>query len=302
MKRLLYIIALVLILAATGFVTVSFMQSRSQSELLAKYDSTTTVALPTALVGFPDIEYIPIYPTALVTSATISFNGHVRPIADVSRADISRDVPDDRSIMYEVTDSPDMIAEFYQVILSKKGWSLLSSREQVSLYSWTDPAGKRGWGQHLEVVIGSTVDNSKTLVNLNYGRHPIIGEGLPLYADAQKVATTQSDTEKSYLFGEVPVHVTNITYLSSASPQEIADFYNNSMFEYGWEFFDRSGAGEVEKQTGDISSQEGIYFRSAPHIGGDVSYHLFVTATMQKDGRTFVKLHVEELKITNNGP
>jgi hypothetical protein len=302
MKRLPYTLAFVLVLATTGLVIVNFMQTRSQ--LVAKQDDTMPTALPTALVDYPDIEYVPIYPNASVTSALISFNGHSRNIADLSRADISRDVADARNISYEVGESSDKVAEFYKQMLPKKGWLLRSNEGEESLYSWTDPQGKLRWGQYLKLVIGLTLDNARTLVNLEYGRYPEVKKGLPIYTDAQQVSTGHSETEMTSPSGNIPVHVTDTTYLSSASPQEISEFYNNSMFECGWYFFDRSGAGEVKTQTGEIGSQEGLYFRYS-RLGWDMrsgaGAELFITAVAQKDGRILVKLHVEESEGTNFG-
>jgi hypothetical protein len=98
--------------------------------------------------------------------------------------------------------------------------------------------------------------------------------------------------------------VTDVTYNSKAAPDEIADFYNHSMIEYGWSFFDRSGSGETVTQTGDILSEEGLFFRSTRR-GWEtetiVSYQLFVSATKQQDGQTLVKLHAEERKVPSDG-
>lgn len=237
-------------------------------------------AISSALVGFPDIEHVPIYPNASVTTAT------------------NQDVTS-MQVVYEVSDRIDKVQVFYQDMLTKKGWLLRSSEGQASLYSWIDPARKSPWHLRLEVVIGFTLDESKTLVSIEYGRYPDTEDGLPLYPDAQQAATTHSDTEKSFLSEKVPVHVTDTIYLSSASPQEVAHFYNNSMLQYGWSFFDRSTPGPSDVQTGSINSQEGMYFKSN-HLGWGmttiVSDELFVTATVEKDGRTLVKLHVEEME------
>lgn len=283
MRRFLYTIVVAVVLVVLGFIIASFVQNRSL--LLATRDDIMSPAIPTALAGFPDIEHVPVYPNATITKAAVQS-------------------VDFRHIVYEVRDSTDAVAKFYQETLPKKGWLFRTSRVQSSLYSWTDPAGKSPWHLHLEVTVGFTLDESKTLVNINYGRYPDVEEGLPIYSDAVQVTTTRSKTEKSPTF-DFPAHITDISYLSARSPREIEEFYNNSLLEYGWSFFDRSGAGTINKQTGDITSEEGLYFR-AGRIGWDmktsVSYHLFITATAQGDGQTSVKLHLEELDISNAGP
>src|SRR6476646_3707965 len=106
MKRLLSAVIVGIVLLATGFVAFDVLGVRSQFlaniRLATVGSQTTPVALPTVLVGFPDIEYIPIYHNANVTEAVSHYSNN-------------------RNIVYEVAEREDRIAAFYQDTLAEKG-------------------------------------------------------------------------------------------------------------------------------------------------------------------------------------
>jgi hypothetical protein len=287
MRRSLYALIIIVVLLAIGFVILN--SARSKSKLAADRGSevsqTVPLALPTALSGFPDIDYIPIYLNASVittTSELVIF----------------------RRVVYEVGDSTDKVDVFYRDTLAKKGWRFLNSQDSLSLYDWADPSGKSPWHLYLEVVLGLTLDNSKTLVTLIYGRYPDIGDSLPVSPDAQQITTSHSEEEKGTGSEKIQVHVTDKTYLSKASPQDLTNYYDGSLLEYGWYFYDRA-SGPSNSQTGDITSQDGLYFASQ-HKGASMETTLIsglsITATPQKDGQMLVTLHVEESESPMGGP
>lgn len=276
MKRLAYGVVLLLMLLTAGFVVGRSIQGNSYS---------MPTPLPTALADFPDIDHVPVYANASVTKA-------------------ENESPAFRHIVYEAQDSMDRVNAFYRDTLTQKGWVIGSTRQQASLYSWSDPSGKSPWHLYLVVVIGLTLDDSKVLVNLDYGRYPDTGGGLPLYPDAQRVETTHSNVERSAESKKTQVQINEITYLSNANPNEIAGFYNHSLVDYGWSFYDRAGPGPSSTQTGDISSPEGLYFRSRHkgwQMAGSEAEDLFITATTQNNGQTLVKLHAEQFEIPSSG-
>jgi hypothetical protein len=292
MRKLPYTIAVTLALIAAGFVTVSFVQSKT--DVIAKWGNIMPTpdiptALPTALVGFPDIEHVPVYPNASVT---------------FTRTEATKL----NHFSYQVGERMDKVAAFYQEMLPKKGWLLKRSNGLRSIYSWTDPEGKLFWQMYLEVGIEMTLDQSKTAVYLDYGRYPNTEKGLPLYPDAQQVSVTHSNIEKNS--NSEKTHVTDITYLSNASPQEIAAFYTNtnSMQEYGW--YNREPGWSTEEygwfpfddpgSWAGYNPREGLYFSASRPTWGEksgvYSYQLLATATLQEDGRIRIKLHVEEME------
>lgn len=287
MKQLFYTVAVTLILLTMGVVAVSYVQSKTA--VIAEQENAMPSALPTALVGFPDIEHVPVYPGATVTftkTETTKLN----------------------HMAYQVEEPMEKVIEFYQEMLPKKGWLLRSRDNHLNVYNWTDLEGKLFWQMYLEFEIELSLDTSKTVVYLNYGRYPNTEEGLPLYPGAQQISVSHSIMEKSFPSGKTPVRVTDITYLSSANPLEIAAFYNNSMQDYGWLNqgsrwstqehgwfpFDNPGAWEG------YNPHEGLYFvawrPSWGETSGVYSYNLLATATQQKDGRVVIKLHVEEME------
>jgi hypothetical protein len=291
MKRLRYTVTVTLALIVIGFVIVGFVQSKTelkaaQEDAVPTLDKTTF--LPTALVGFPDIEHVPIYPEATVTFT-------------------NTDTTKRNHITYQVEERMDRVAEFYQKTLPKKNWLLRSGQSKLNLYSWSDPGGNSLWGMYLRFDIELALDESKAVVYLEYGRYPNTEAGLLLYPDAQQVSVTNSIIEKTFPLGKTPVRVTEITYLSSGSSQEIATFYTNAMQEYGWLNrepgwsthehgwfpFDNPGVWEGSNR------QEGLYFVGwrpnwGEKPGVSYSYHLRATATVQEDRRILIKLHVEE--------
>jgi hypothetical protein len=289
------VVAVILVMA--GLVIVGLVQGRSQLKSEQHKAIPVAIVIPTALAAFPDIEHVPVYPNPAIT------------FADSGTAN-------KRHITYEVPDHIDKVAKFYQVMLPNQGWILRSESGQRSRYSWINREEKALWHMYLDVTIGLTFDNDKTVVYLEYGRYPNIDEGVRLYPDAQQAEVTRSDIEKRFASGKTPVHITEITYLSSAGAPEIADFYTNSMQEYGWSLresgwstdeygwfpFDSPGSWGADKQGGDISSQEGLYFvavRPSWDIGPSVvSYHLLATATIQEGGWIVIKLHIEEFETT----
>ena len=285
MKRLPWTIAGAAMLITLAFVTISFVVSKPASP--GESETALSHTLPAALARFPDIDHLPVYPGATVTfTETQSTWRHY--------------------ITYHVQDRMDKVAAFYQEMLPKKGWQLRSSARD--LYSWTDSTGKLRWQMQLEVAIELTLDQSETVVHLDYGRYPNIEAGLPLYANARQVGLTRSTIEKRFGSENVPVQVTEITYLSSASPQAIATFYTDSLPADGWRTrepgwstqangwfpFDNPGS-----WVGD-SRGEGLYFVAVRPKWDDtsdvVSYHLLATATQQKDGQVMIKLHIEEME------
>lgn len=292
MKRLLSAVIVGIVLLATGFVAFDLLGIRSQlmanTRLATVGSQTTPIALPTVLVGFPDIEYMPIYPNANVTEAVSHYSNN-------------------RNIVYEVAEREDRIAAFYQDMLAEKGWSFRSADGGQSRYTWADPSGKLPWHIYLEVTIGLTLAGSNALVQLNYGRYPDTGEGLKLYSDASAISTSHSSKEEPSITEpeKVQVQITDITYLSRAKPQAIADFYNRTMPEYGWFFSDRAKHDSSTVQDGDITSQEGLYFAARYRswkMGTSEVIDMFITATVAEDGQTMIHMHIEESESLGRGP
>lgn len=283
MKRWLYMIAAtaatVVLLSATvvaGFIV-------TQSGVLAQQHVAAATAVPTTVAGLKDIQRVPFYPDATVL-------------------DVRTNLGNEIYLAYEVPEHLETVRAFYFNALPEQGWVERKSSTFTRLYTWADPQGKLPWDLFLEVRLSTTLDVSRTRVNIDYGRFPNIEAGLPTYPGARQVTTVRSQKNDDPPFEAFPISVTDVTYVSSVTPQQIADFYNRSMIEYGWTFFDKSGAGKEDTQTGDITSLDGIFFRSTRQGWGSnqstvVSYRLTITATAQAGGQTAVKLHAEEQEI-----
>ncbi len=264
MRRLLYGVVIALLIMTVGFVISGSLQVSSN-----------------ALADFPDIEHVPIYPGASI-SKTIS------------------DPRAPRFIEYHVQENANKVTAFYQNALAEKNWLLGTSAGGYNRYSWTDPAGKLPW--HLDLTMTAEAwDASNTIVTLEYYRYPDMEEGLPAYPDARQVQVTHSDGTLSVGKVNYPARMTDKTFLTDASLQQIVDFYNSALPEAGWLFIDPSSGALVQKQAGDISSQDGLYFRSnrfGQNLQSTVNDLLSITATGQKDGSIFVTLHIAETELT----
>jgi len=227
----------------------------------------------------PDIEYIPIHPQA-------------------SAFDTRIDSVIYRRVIFEVKDRNDEVDKFYRDILAKQGWAFAYSDDSILLYNRADPSGNSSWHLQLEIVLGLAIDNTKTMVQLIYGRYPDIGDGLPVYPDAQQVTINRSEKEKGTGSKKTQVRVTDKTYLTNASPQQLTEYYNGSLPEYAW-WDGEQASGPSDSQTGDIMSQDGLKFMSN-HKGANLRItvvdRLTITATPTKDGQMLVTLHVEEFE------
>jgi hypothetical protein len=121
---------------------------------------------------------------------------------------------------------------------------------------------------------------------------------LPVYHDAQQVTTNHSEKEQEGTGSKkTQVRVTDKTYLTNASPQELTEYYNGSLPEYAW-WDGEQAPGPSDSQTGDIMSRDGLKFMSH-HWGANmitVVDRLTITATPTKDGQMLATLHIEEFE------
>jgi hypothetical protein len=297
MKRSLYNLVLIVALVAVGLIAMRLMGNLSildagAGSTLSNTENGPPVAedplpaiIPTMLADMPDIEYVPVYQGASITVA-------------------SDESIDFRHIVYEVGASIAEVTEFYKEELPKKGWVLRGSRGQATTYTLTPTSQKSPWHLYLVVVTGLALDESKTFVNLNYGRYPDTEEGLPVYSDAYQISSRQSDEERQSANGTSRVNVNELAYLSDSDPKAIADFYNDTMPSYGWFFYDWIANEPSSTQTGQIVSPDGLYFmsrRSSFDRQTSMAYDLYITASIDKEGRTFVKLHLETREVAGSG-
>jgi hypothetical protein len=280
MNRSLYALAVAVLLLALGFVIFNSASSRSKLAADGGSDASPTApsTLPPEVSGMPDIEYIPIHPQASAFETRIDSVIY-------------------RRVIFEVEDRNDEVDKFYRDTLAKQGWSLVHSEDSILLYNRAEPSGNSSWHLQLEIVLGLAIDNTKTMVQLIYGRYPDIGEGLPVYPDAQQVTTTHSEEEKATGSKETQVYVADKTYLTNASPQQLTDYYNGLLPEYAWWVWEQA-PGTSDRWTGDIMSEDGLKFTSL-HKGANMITlvdGLTITATPAKDGQLLVTLHAEEFE------
>jgi hypothetical protein len=192
----------------------------------------TPPAQSTAITGkYPEIQFIPIYPGAAVTvpdQFTVNSDGNIlRLTADT---DINS------------------VLNFYRDTLPKNGWVATTdlpltsdkTRGAGGTFVWIDPTNTLPWGMKLGVgVDDAPIPNSKndrTGILLVYKKFPSIGKGLATYFPASKIETTCS--ENFVINFSVPDKswegTVQKSYLTTASPQEVSDWYSKSLPEYAW--------------------------------------------------------------------
>ncbi|HET9493611.1 MAG TPA: hypothetical protein VFR15_05230, partial [Chloroflexia bacterium] len=185
-------------------------------------------------------------------------------------------VPGEKKVLYVVqVDASDVIA-FYKISLSAGGWQVAipgkwdtyGSSWDVSAL-WTDPAQPLPWQLSLGLDVERTM-RGHTLVTVYYSRDPNL-DNVPLYPEAEQVQEEQEQIIEQLPFYSIHVTTTVITktYRTAAGLQEIESFYNSSLLDHGWSFYDESiphdegGPRFVEQQPGNLSSPEGLSFAGA---------------------------------------
>jgi hypothetical protein len=228
----------------------------------------------TSLTGkYPDIEFIPVYPGAV---SYVPDQYIVNVDGNILRLTAATDI--------------NTILQFYLDALPKNSWMpsvtalpLTTSKGSGvgGIFIWYDPANTIPWGMKLEVSItdtpppNSTADRSELF--LLYKRYPAIGKGLAIYPSASNITTTCSENFVIKFSVEDRSYRATIqkSYLTTASPKEVTDYYSTALPTYAWRLQD-----------------DGTYYGAylvAPRLI-DFTSHLEVKITSADGGGTKVEL------------
>lgn len=269
------------VLLVVGFALYNPMPAKPLTDNLTRHTSAQGSLVTSVPANLPDIEHIPIYPNAVVLEA-------------LNKSETSR------RLTYEVNEGIEKVDAFYIGSLADRGWARVEDIEQstyayFSTYTWTDPNGPVPWHLKLDVALEDG-QSGGTRAILIYGRFPQIADSLPTYPDAQQVVIEYKE-EAGELWHVSPVRVTTMTYLSNAAVRDIEEYYNSTMHEYGWMFFEVGGRGPVNFQTGSITSKDGLFFlgrRPGPTDQTSVAIDLHITVKPEQNGGIRVQLEVRE--------
>jgi hypothetical protein len=271
------------VLLVVGFAQYNPMPAKPLPGNLTRHTSAQGSLVASVPANLPDIEHIPIYPNALVLEA-------------LNESETSR------RLTYEVNDGIEKVDAFYKGSLADRGWVRVKDVEQSSYpyfytYTWSDQSDPTPWHLKLDVALEDE-QSSGTKAMLIYGRFPKIVGSLPMYPDAQRVAIEYRE-EAGEVWYVSPVRITTMSYLSHASTKDIENYYNSTMHEYGWMFFEVGGRGPVNFQTGKITAKEGLYFLGR-HPGTTnetaVAIDLYITAQPDPNGGVHVQLEAREVE------
>lgn len=291
MRALQYILATLGAVLMVGFIAAIVVETSSPVKGNPNADARTsqtrtdmiTATKTPATTALPDIQYLPVYTDAFVMKTEL------KPyLTSYSLAQLTYAVPDD---FFRVT-------RFYNTVLPKSGWRLLYSNNASATYLWTDPGGLLPWHLSMDVVLEPTLEG-KTVVVLSYERIPDVENNLPVYTGAQQIKQEEGQEFTDTPLGKQPMHVITKTFVSDAPLDKIESYYNTTLIEHGWYFFDRyasmetGGPQTVTKQTGSMTSQEGLFFTSDTY---DTSTNivervdLFITSSPVEGGRNRVQM------------
>lgn len=139
-----------------------------------------------------------------------------------------------------------------------------------------------------------------TNVNITHRRLPDVGSNLPVYPDARQIEQIEGDgTYDRVSLGIVDrvwAHIITKTYLTGASLDDIEHYYNLTLPNYAWYFYDRqtiTGNQWVDKQTGSLASEDGLFFVGDginPALNQLGRSDLFITASSAEKGHTRIQL------------
>lgn len=273
------LIAIILVQAMSGKTATNNRVTAVQTETAAFFAASTPFT--TAL---PDIRYIPVYTDSVVVGTK------TRPyLSSYSSAQLT---------YYAAQRNISKVTEFYTIALSQNGWRRLFTKPTFSTYVWIDPSGLLPWHLLMDIRMEPTQVGG-TDVTLNYERVPDVENNLPVYGDALEVEQKESTGFVDTFIGQQPTRIVTKTFLSNASLKEIEKYYNSILPEYGWEFFDENrsmkngGPQTVDKQTGTLASQEGLFFKGHTFDstkGKVYMVELFITASPDEGKQTKVEL------------
>jgi hypothetical protein len=274
-------VAICTVLLVLGFAQYNPLPKKPLPDSTARPASAQGSLVAAVPANLPDIEHIPIYPNAVVLEA-------------LNESETSR------RLRYEVSDSIEKVDAFYKGSLADRGWVRVKDVEQNSYpyfytYTWSNQSDPTPWHLKLDVALEDG-QSGGTRAILIYGRFPQIGDSLPTYPGAQQIVIEYRE-EAGKLWHVSPVRVTTMSYLSDAAVQDIEEYYNSNMHEYGWMFFEVGGRGPVNFQTGSITSKDGLFFlgrRPGSTDETSVAVNLHITARPEQNGGIRVQLEVRE--------
>ncbi len=242
----------------------------------------------------PNLQYLPIYPNAAEYKDGIIDAGVVRRFVYIARTNLAE------------------VLAFYRTAFQNNNWVAVGASLPITptnsngvdaQYKWTMKGDSLPWHINLNIHIDPTIPDNMW-VTLNYFVYPDVGRNLPMYSDA--TGETLTCREEHPLSGEkstVTYEATVLkTYLSDRSPEDLAEFYNTTLPNYGWHYYDeqqleRGLTGLVSVPVGDIRSETGLVYSGGEFFPTDDRYfalvpHLSIVATLQSSGKTQVQLRV----------
>jgi hypothetical protein len=205
-------------------------------------------------------------------------------------------------LTYQVNEDVKAVTKFYESNLPKHGWIARAagsnSANALSHYLWTDPQGQVAWHMQMYIVLQPT-DSNGTHVTLEVGRYPYTESNLPVYRNTEQPQLTVVEEQNPKWKGII--RTITKTFVTTATEDEIANYYNTTLPDYGWMFFRRGeNPGPVSSQTGDIASGEGLYYasnRPDPTSMSSFAIDLFITAHHVKNGQLEIQLKVIETEV-----
>ncbi|HEX9990531.1 MAG TPA: hypothetical protein VGE45_18900 [Chloroflexia bacterium] len=181
--------------------------------------------------------------------------------------------------------SQDVLA-FYHERLESDGWILLreitSTTPLFNHYYWTDPTKTAPWDLDLNLTIKWDQDpdsnlpkSEQAVVSLSLYRSPNL-KRVPHFSDAQQVEVQEQ------IDGRKELHSVT-TYVTTAKPQEVKDFYSTTLINHGWWLLEGISS----------TSPDSLFFNwSYGNIHNSFVANLSIVTKLDSQGKTMVEVEV----------
>jgi hypothetical protein len=192
-------------------------------------------------------------------------------------------------LKYDVSATITDVLAFYTTKFLADGWTLARERNEMipvtHHYYWTDRDHKIPWDLDMNVRVGSydTVVNRDpglptTFVQISLYRAPVFDK-IPLHPDATAVLTSTAS------YGSYGA-LRNASYITTASIDEVREFYKSDLAQQGWILLDEVDAGSGK-------GKEFIFNWYLGSVHSSAWANLYVQATPLGDGTSQVTLRLE---------
>ena len=169
--------------------------------------TVTSVALDKIATNIDDIENIPVYP------------GSYQVEID------SRELPQAHTTSFHAPASSTQVVEYYLDSLAEKEWEIKNTYPTLIIAYWSDKSRKVPWKLFLTMGLYAPTDQT-TRITIYVSRWPD-PNNVPIYPAVPSFSAQDVVGEDGYVDRL-------LTYTVSAKPEQVYQFYRDTLVQYGW--------------------------------------------------------------------